>query len=322
VAAPAVEIRNIGRVYGSGSKAVRALSEVSFDIAAGQVVALLGANGAGKTTLTKILSTLLLPTSGSARVLGIDVVHDPKAVRRRLSAVFGGDRGLYPRLTGRANLRFFGMLAGVSRTDLRKRGGTMLERFGLAEVADRRVETYSKGMRQRLHLAIGLIPRPRVLLLDEPTVGLDPLEADRLRSSIADLRSEGVSVLLTSHYLLDVEQLADRVVMLESGRVTADLPLAEFAGRAGYAAVVTMRIRGKAPDVHRLLPADASVDSCVAIGEGVELTLRLRTWGEGVFTQLGALLDGSDVVDVQVRPARLEEAFASFVGTESPDAPA
>jgi ABC-2 type transport system ATP-binding protein len=119
-----------------------------------------------------------------------------------------------------------------------------------------------------------------------------------------------------------VERLADRVVMLESGRVTVDLPLAEFAGRAGYAAVVAMRIRGKAPDVHGLLPANASVDSCVATGEGVELTLRLRTWGEGVFTQLGALLDGSDVVDVQVRPARLEEAFASFVGTGSPDAPA
>jgi len=322
VAVPAVEVTRVGRVYGSGSKAVRALSEVSFEIGTGQVVALLGANGAGKTTLTKILSTLLLPTSGSARVLGVDVVRDPKAVRRQSSVVFGGDRGLYPRLTGLDNLRFFGMLAGVPRAELRDRGGTLLEQFGLAEAANRRVETYSKGMRQRLHLAIGLIPRPRVLLLDEPTVGLDPLEADRLRSSVDDLRSEGVSVLLTSHYLLDVERLADRVVMLESGRVTADLPLAEFAGRAGYAAVVTMQIRGKAPDVHGLLPANASVDSCVATGEGVELTLRLRTWGEGVFTQLGALLDGSDVVDVQVRPARLEEAFASFVGTGSPDAPA
>ncbi|HET8641100.1 MAG TPA: ABC transporter ATP-binding protein [Pseudonocardiaceae bacterium] len=314
--APAVEVRDLGRVFGSGTTAVHALTGVSFDIAAGQIIALLGANGAGKTTLVKILSTLLLPTSGGARVLGRDVVEEVGEVRRAVGVVFGGDRGLYPRLSGRDNLRFFGMLAGVPRRQLRRRVPDMLERFGLTAAADRRVETYSKGMRQRLHLAIGLVPRPRVLLLDEPTVGLDPVEADRLRTSVEQLRTTGVGVLLTSHYLLDVERLADRVVMLESGRVSVDCPLSEFAGRAGYAAVVIVRVREPIPGLDHRLPSGVGVDSCARDGNGTVLTLRLRTWGGGVLSQLGALLEGSDVVDMQVRPARLEEAFASASGLE------
>jgi ABC-2 type transport system ATP-binding protein len=313
---PAIEVHRLGRVFRTGAKKVTALSDVDFAVGVGEVVALLGANGAGKTTLTKIISTLLLPTTGSARVLGEDVVKNVAAVRKTLSVVFGGDRGLYPRLSGRENIRFFGMLAGVPRSELHGRSTAMLERFGLDDVADRRVETYSKGMRQRLHIAIGLASQPRVLLLDEPTVGLDPLEADRLRDAVTELRADGVSVLLTSHYLLDVERLADRVVMMDRGRVSADLPLAEFASRAGYAAVVVVRLRGAAPDT-RALPADASIDSCVEVGDGVELTIRLGTWGADAFAQLSALLAGAEVVDVQVRPARLEEAFASFAAGRS-----
>lgn len=317
---PVIEVRGIGRVFGNGAKPVTALSDVSFDVGAGEIVALLGVNGAGKTTLVKILSTLLLPTSGSAVILGRDVVENVKDVRSSLSVVFGGDRGLYTRLSGRENIRFFGMLAGVPRAELRRGIPAMLERAGLADAADRRVETYSKGMRQRLHIAIGLISRPRVLLLDEPTVGLDPMEAERLRNSVAELRSDGVSVLLTSHYLLDVERLADRVVMLDAGRVTADMPLAEFTESAGHAAVVVVRIRGARPDIDGMAASGATLDSCVVTGDEVELTLRLRTWSGAVLARLGALLDGCEVVDLQVRPARLEEAFASLSGGRSPAA--
>jgi ABC-2 type transport system ATP-binding protein len=316
----AIEVRGVSRTFRTGSKTVTALRDVTFDVPVGEVVALLGANGAGKTTLAKVLSTLLLPTSGSARVLGRDVVTDVRAVRRQLSVVFGGDRGLYPRLSGYENARFFGMLAGVSGVEVRRRSTAMLERFGLADVAGRRVESYSKGMRQRLHLAIGKNPRPLLVLLDEPRVGLDRVVADRLRGAIAELRSDGVSVLLTSHYLLDVERLADRVVMMTHGRISADLPLGEFTRHAGYAAVVVVRIRGAAPDASALLPADASLDSCVAIDDGTELTIRLRTWGAGVFHQLGRLLDGSDVTDVQVRQAGLEEAYTALVDAGRVDA--
>jgi ABC-2 type transport system ATP-binding protein len=318
--APAIEVRDISRVFGTGPKALTALDGVSFDVAQGEIVALLGANGAGKTTLTKILATLLLPTGGSARVLGMNVVERVKEVRRHSGVVLGGDKGLYPRLSGRDNLQYFGMLTGMSRADLRRRVPAMLEDAGLAASADRRVETYSRGMRQRLHIAIALIARPRVLLLDEPTAGLDPMEADRLRDSVAGLCSEGVSVLLTSHYLLDAERLASRVVVLDKGKVTADQPLAQFAQRAGYAAVVLVRVRGTMPTLTRLLPAGLHIESCDSTGERTELTLRLREWDPGMFTHLGRLLDGADVTDVQVRPARLEEALAAVARPPAPQA--
>jgi len=268
-------------------------------------------NGAGKTTLTKILATLLLPSSGSARVMGHDVESDTRAVRTSMSVILGGDRGLYNRISGRENLAFFGMLAGVSRRDLRERVPLMLGQVNLADAADRRVETYSKGMRQRLHVAIGLLSRPRVLLLDEPTVGLDPLEADRLRDTIDQLRVEGASILLTSHLLLDVERLADRVVMLDQGRVTADLPLAKFAGLAGYAAVVTLTYRGVV-DLGRSLPAGATVARHGADGGVSTLVLTLREWSGDLFGALGRLVDDVEVQDIDVRPARLEEAFATL----------
>ena len=187
----------------------------------------------------------------------------------------------------------------------------MLAEVGLTEAADRRVETYSKGMRQRLHIAIGVITRPRVLLLDEPTVGLDPLEAQRLRGSVRQMRDAGTAVLLTSHYLLDVEELADRVLLLDRGRVVHDGPLAAFAAQSGYAAVVEVQARGPLPDLARLLPGTAALDRIDGPDEnGWRATLRLRTWGGDVFRELADLLESIDVLDVQVRPARLEEAYA------------
>ncbi|HZB48218.1 MAG TPA: ABC transporter ATP-binding protein [Mycobacteriales bacterium] len=308
---PAVEVDAVSRSFGSADRAVRALDAVSFTVEPGSVLAVLGANGAGKTTLTKILATLVLPSAGTARILGHDVVREPLAVRAVTSVVFGGDRGLYTRLTGRANLRFFAMLAGVRRRELTEAIPAVLAEVGLTEAADRRVETYSKGMRQRLHIAIGVITRPRVLLLDEPTVGLDPLEAQRLRGSVRQMRDAGTAVLLTSHYLLDVEELADRVLLLDRGRVVHDGPLAAFAAQSGYAAVVEVQARGPLPDLARLLPGTAALDRIDGPDEnGWRATLRLRTWGGDVFRELADLLESIDVLDVQVRPARLEEAYA------------
>jgi ABC-2 type transport system ATP-binding protein len=203
------------------------------------------------------------------------------------------------------------MLAGVRRRELTDGIPAVLAQVGLTEAADRRVETYSKGMRQRLHIAIGMITRPRVLLLDEPTVGLDPMEAQRLRGSIRQMRDAGTAVLLTSHYLLDVEELADRVLLLDRGRVVHDGPLAAFAAQSGYAAVVEVQARGPLPDLARLLPGTAALDRVEGPDvNGWRATLRLREWGGDVFRELADLLESVDVLDVQVRPARLEEAYA------------
>src|SRR5436189_1793843 len=170
----AVEVRDIGRVYTTRRRiTVTALDGVSLSIPSGEVHGLLGPNGAGKTTLVKILSTVLLPTSGRASVCGHDVVGDTKAVRPLIGIVFGGERGLYTRLTARQNLEYWGALYRLSGREIKRRSVALLERMGLTDRADQRVEEFSRGMKQRLHLARGLMGDAKVLFLDEPTTGMD-----------------------------------------------------------------------------------------------------------------------------------------------------
>ena len=220
--APAVQTEGLRREYRRRrATTVVALDDVSFRVERGEVHGLLGPNGAGKSTLMKILSTVLLPTAGRVRVLGHDLVADPRRVRPLIGIVFGGERGVYPRLSGRQNLRYWAALYGLSTAAGRDRAEALLGEFGLAGRADDRVETYSVGMRQRLHLARGLIADPRVLLLDEPTNGLDPLAARRLRDTIAELAGQGRTILLATHDLAEAETLCDRVTMINHGRLIA-----------------------------------------------------------------------------------------------------
>jgi len=316
---PAITIRDLTRVYGRGETAVTALDKVSFDVRYGQIVALLGSNGAGKTTLIKVLATLLLPSAGSVTVAGHDVVRQPKPARAVAGVVFGGDRGLYGRLTLRDNLRYFGMLAGLARRDIGARIDQALAEVNLSDLAGRRVEALSRGMRQRLHLAIGLIRRPRVLLLDEPTVGLDPVEAERVRAIVARLRDEGVGVLLTSHYLVDVERLAGRVVLLSDAKVAADMAVDEFARTSGFSATVTVRGKGPVPDWGSD-PAKLVVQATSARGDadGWEVDLRVREWSAAVFRHLSSLFDGVTVYDVKVRETGVEEAFLAISRRAAP----
>ncbi len=218
----AVEAIALTRVYHQkGRPDVTALAGLDLTVAEGEVHGLLGPNGAGKSTFMRILATVLLPTSGSARVLGHDVVDDHALVRRELAVVFGGDRGLYPRLSARHNLRYWGALYRLDGRTAAKRADELLAEMGLADRADDRVETYSTGMRQRLHLARGLIADPRVLLLDEPTNGLDPVAAHQLRGIIRGLADSGRTVLLATHDMAEAEAVCDRVTMINNGRVIA-----------------------------------------------------------------------------------------------------
>jgi ABC-2 type transport system ATP-binding protein len=307
---PAIEVEQVGRVFTASGRRITALDRVSFTVEQGQIVGLLGENGAGKTTLTKILSTLLLPTAGTARILGVDVVDDPRTVRASQSVILGGDRGLYNQLSARENLRFFGMLDGLSRRKVVAGLDDALDRAGLGEAADRKVGTFSKGMRQRLHIAIGMLSEPAVLLLDEPTVGLDPVEADRLRGAVRELRGRGVSILLTSHYLLDIEELADRVVVLEHGRVSHDLTVAEFSASLGFVATVVVRGSGAMPAAQRWdAMAGARMKAEPEADGGWRIAVQLERWSPSVFADLGRALQDARIESTEVVPARLEDAF-------------
>jgi ABC-2 type transport system ATP-binding protein len=200
---------------------VVALDGVDLAVEVGEIHGLLGPNGAGKTTLVKILATVLIPTAGSASVLGMDVVSAAKGVRSVIGLVFGGDRGLYTRLTARQNLNYWAALYDVPARETPVVVGRLLERVGLADRADERVETYSRGMKERLHLARGLVSDPPVLFLDEPTVGLDPMASLEFRRLVLELRNAGKTVFLTTHDMAEAEAVCDRVSLIDRGRIIA-----------------------------------------------------------------------------------------------------
>jgi ABC-2 type transport system ATP-binding protein len=207
-----IEVRQLEKVYGS----IRALDGISFSVAPGEVFGLLGHNGAGKTTTLRILSGRAKPTSGNATIGGHDVVRDFEAVKPLINVVFE-EQNLYERLSGYDNLRVFADLYGAPRDRIDR----LLERVGLTSAAKRKVKTYSTGMRQRLLIARALINEPRVMMLDEPTRGLDPVSAREVRSIVSDLAEADVSVLLCTHYMEEADELCDRVAFLSNGRIVA-----------------------------------------------------------------------------------------------------
>lgn len=209
------------RLYGAP---VTALDGVSFDVAPGEIVCVMGPNGAGKTTLLRILAGLLLPTSGGAEVARHNVAGDGPTLRRDTSLVIGDERSFHWSISGRQNLHFYAALHGLSATEGYRRTAALIERVGLAEVADRRFSTYSRGMKQRLAIARGLLGRAKVLLLDEPTLGLDPRGARDLRGFLRDevIKGEGRTALVGSNDPAEVRALGDRVLFLDRGRLTGE----------------------------------------------------------------------------------------------------
>src|SRR6059058_5679678 len=246
-----IEARELRRTYKTTTGALRrrtvdveAVRGVSFEVGEGELFGLLGPNGAGKTTTIKMLITLLIPTAGEARVLGFDVVKDAREVRKRIGYVFGGDRGLYERLSGLDNLRYFAELYGVDPRWQKQRIAELLELVGLSGREREKVEGYSRGMRQRLHIARGLLHDPEVVFLDEPTIGVDPVGARELRATIAELTDAGKTVLLTTHYMFEADALCDRIAIIAQGRIVAEgTPQALKAG-VGEATVVEVEVYG------------------------------------------------------------------------------
>ena len=232
-----IEVKDLCREYVTYKGAIRRKKEVveavrgiSFDVNRGEIFGLLGQNGAGKTTTIKMLTTLLAPTTGICKVFGYNTFGQEKQIRKRINFIFGGEMGVYRRLSGRDNLRYFANLYLMDSEEREQRIQEILELVELTEAADRLAETYSKGMIQRLQIARGLINDPEIIFMDEPTVGLDPLGAHMLRDIIRKLRNEGKTVLLTTHYLPEAEELCDRMVILIHGEIVAKGTPAEIKG--------------------------------------------------------------------------------------------
>ena len=316
-----IEVSSLRRTYRTrispwrrASREVEAVRGVDFAVERGELFGLLGPNGAGKTTTIKMLITLLLPTSGSARVLGHDVVEDPRAVRRRVGYVFGGDRGLYERLSGLDNLRYFAELYGVPAREQKARIAELLELAGLAGREKERVEGYSRGMRQRLHIARGLLHKPEVLFLDEPSIGIDPVGARELRTTVADLRNAGTTVLLTTHYMFEADELCDRIAVIADGRIVAEGTPADLKSRVGEGSVVEVEVFGAAGSVLPALRALPGVRSAVVEERGHSEVIVVRAEPGAEVTQpvLGAL-NGVSLGRVATRQPTLEDAYVELV---------
>ncbi len=224
----AIEVSHLRRIYKvtigvfrRTTKEVVAVDDVSFEVKSGELFGLVGPNGAGKTTTIKVLATLLLPNAGSASILGHDVVKDADAIRKRIGFIFGGERGLYWRLSGIDNLRYFASLYHVDPDITKKRIPYLLEMVGLKDRGEEKVEGYSRGMKQRLHVARTLLYDPEVLFLDEPTIGLDPVGAREFRQVIRDLQAEKKTILLTTHYMFEADSLCQRVGVINHGCIVA-----------------------------------------------------------------------------------------------------
>jgi len=292
-----------------------ALDGIDLEVPAGTILGVLGPNGAGKTTAVRILTTLSIPDSGSARVAGHDVVGEASAAQRNIG-VTAQDATLDEVLTGRENLVMVGRLSGLRRTQARARASELLDQFDLADAADRVLKGYSGGMRRRLDLAAGLVTRPPVLFLDEPTTGLDPTSRMRMWGVIRELVTDGVTLLLTTQYLDEADELADRIVVIDRGRVIAGGSAAELKRKVGGA---RLELTLSEPNPSAAVALESFVAGGVHVShDGRRLRAPVRNTSGLASTVVRALDEaGITVDDVEIHQPSLDDVFFALTGHPS-----
>lgn len=322
----AISVNNVFRSYNTTtgfinkkSKRIDALKGVTLNVKKGELLGLLGPNGAGKTTLIKILSTLLLPSSGQVHILGKDIRADEAWIRKHINFIFGGERGLYWRLSARDNLSYFADLYQIPYKMAQARISELLNLVGLEDRQHERVEGFSKGMKQRLQIAKGLINDPEVLYLDEPTLGLDPLAARNLRNIIENLKYLGKTVILTTHYTYEAEVLSDRLIVINNGSVVANGTPKDLKAFASCKSVVELVFPGGiSEDLIQILKIHSSIQSHKIVTSGYTQTLQIQTNNPDEVRNLLADHDPySDRSRIVIRDPTLEDAYINLIQDKS-----
>ncbi len=299
-------------------KEVEAVCGVSFDVKRGEVFGLLGPNGAGKTTTVKMLTTLLLPTSGTAKILGLDVKDQTSEVRRHIGFSFAGSRGLYNRLTAIQNLKYFAELYAMDPQVTKKRIAELLELVGLAGRGNDKVETYSTGMTQRLHLARALLHDPQILFLDEPTVGIDPVGSRELRQTIKNLNSLNKTILLTTHYMAEAEELCQRIAIINAGRIMVmDSPDALKRRISGDSVIEVTVPATKSAELLGILGRLDGRKSIELVNNCEPEKICIRTPKPGTALELlSPYLNTDFILGIEVRSQTLEDVYITIIQGE------
>jgi ABC-2 type transport system ATP-binding protein len=296
-----------------------AVDGVDIQIQRGEIFGLLGPNGAGKSTTIRMLCTLLEPTSGTARVNGFDIVKQANEVRRNLGTVLAGERSIYWKLTGRENLEYFAALYHIPPAVAKKRVDELIERMELKDRANELVEKYSTGMRQRVAISKALLARPPILLLDEPTLGLDPQAARNLRELIAELKQEGHTILLTTHYMEEADQLSDRIGIIDTGKVIAlDTP-AGLKRRIEQKEVIKLEVTGWHPEIGDKIKSISGIENLMSRQQGEADLWEVNMQAQNSRTAIPRIVEhissnGTRLVNMNIVKPSLEDVFIHLTG--------
>jgi ABC-2 type transport system ATP-binding protein len=318
----AIEVSKLKRTFKASlgvlkrkTKIINAVDGISFEVQKGELFGLLGPNGAGKTTTVKMLTTLLIPSGGSALIAEMDIVRDAEKIRSHIGFIFGGERGLYWRLSGIDNLRYFASLYYVDPDIAKKRIPYLMELVGLEDRGKEKVEGYSRGMKQRLHIARALIHDPEILFLDEPTIGLDPVGARELRQMVLDLQSEKKTILLTTHYMFEADALCQRIAVINHGKIIAlDTPT-NLKQIVKELSIVELEVFGVPPSAIKKMKELPFVENVTLEDHDQRQHILVQTpKGPEAVPALMEALEGVEIGKVTIREPTLEDAYVRLVG--------
>lgn len=296
-------------------KEVEALKGLSFSVNNGEIFGLLGPNGAGKTTMIKILTTMLTPSAGEVSVLGFNPVTEAKKLRPHINFILGGERNLYWRLSAYDNLAYFSDLYKIPRNRQKRSIQELLELVGLQDVAHQRVETFSKGMKQRLQIARGLVNNPEILFLDEPSIGLDPVSARNLREIIRQLNNNGTTILLTTHYMFEADELCDRIAFIDKGElIEIDTPQ-NMKQKTNNVSVVAFSVIGVDPNKIHDFSYHPNILHVHSEQQEFLSKIKLHTTDpQGLVPIIYETMKGAIIQDLSITKPSLEDVYVQLIG--------